>query len=113
MVPSVRYGNVPGTGKPVSRLVQGTVMILSKEAERGFGLLDGARALAENRGFGVPQGVLACVLGPPLDVFALVGCNTEEEFADNARAAEVSLASEERRWLRSGDGTGEGAAWFA
>jgi aryl-alcohol dehydrogenase-like predicted oxidoreductase len=75
-----------------------------------FARFDRARTLAEDRGLSVPQVALAYVLGQPLDVFALVGCNTGEEFADNARAAEASLTPEERRWLESGDGTGEGAA---
>lgn len=41
----MQYGAVQGVEKPVSRLVQGTVMIGSNEAERGFALLDGVREL--------------------------------------------------------------------
>jgi aryl-alcohol dehydrogenase-like predicted oxidoreductase len=72
--------------------------------EDNFARFDRARTLAEDRGLSVPQVALAYVLGQPLDVFALVGCNTGEEFADNARAAAVSITPEERRWLEHGDG---------
>lgn len=34
------YGNVPGVEKPVSRLVQGTVPVGTKELEKSFALLD-------------------------------------------------------------------------
>ena len=34
------YGKIPGIDKPVSRLVQGTVMINSNEIDKGFELLD-------------------------------------------------------------------------
>jgi aryl-alcohol dehydrogenase-like predicted oxidoreductase len=74
--------------------------------EDNFARFDRARTLAEDRGLSVPQVALAYVLGQPLDVFALVGCNTGEEFADNARAAAVSITPEERRWLEHGDGMG-------
>jgi aryl-alcohol dehydrogenase-like predicted oxidoreductase len=36
----MQYGEVNGVGKPISRLVQGTVMIGSENAERSFELLD-------------------------------------------------------------------------
>ena len=36
----MRYGNVPGIDKPISRLVQGTVMIRSDNEVEGFQLLD-------------------------------------------------------------------------
>ena len=45
MVSSVQYGEIRGVDKPVSRIVQGTVMISSQEAERGFALLDEVREL--------------------------------------------------------------------
>lgn len=41
----MQYGSVPGVDKPISRLVQGTVMVNSKEMEKSFALLDGVRAL--------------------------------------------------------------------
>ncbi len=36
----MRYGYVPGIDKPISRLVQGTVMINSKEMDKSLALLD-------------------------------------------------------------------------
>jgi aryl-alcohol dehydrogenase-like predicted oxidoreductase len=36
----MQYANIPGIDKPISRLVQGTVMINTKELERSFKLLD-------------------------------------------------------------------------
>src|SRR5919108_729335 len=36
----MKYGKVPGVNKPISRLVQGTVMIKSSEMEQSFTLLD-------------------------------------------------------------------------
>lgn len=36
----MRYGHIPGIDKPISRLVQGTVMVGSGELERSFALLD-------------------------------------------------------------------------
>lgn len=37
---AVRYGEVAGIGKPVSRLVQGTVMLSEADLDGGFALLD-------------------------------------------------------------------------
>ena len=36
----MQYGTIPGVDKPVSRLVQGTVMIGSENIERSYRLLD-------------------------------------------------------------------------
>jgi aryl-alcohol dehydrogenase-like predicted oxidoreductase len=41
----MQYGKLPGIDKPISRLVQGTVMVNSKEQEAGFRLLDEVFAL--------------------------------------------------------------------
>jgi aryl-alcohol dehydrogenase-like predicted oxidoreductase len=41
----MRYGQLKGIDKPISRLVQGTVMVGSGELERSFELLDGVYAL--------------------------------------------------------------------
>lgn len=45
MVSAMQYGQLPGIDKPISRLVQGTVMITSATAEAGFALLDEIVAL--------------------------------------------------------------------
>lgn len=88
----MKYGSVPGVEKPVARIVQGTVMIRSQEEEE----------------LTVPQVALAYVLDQPLEIFALVGCNTGEEFASNVEAGAVELSPEELAWLESGDPSGEG-----
>lgn len=44
----MQYGKVLGIDKPVSRLVQGTVMVNSKELDRSFALLDAVLALGGN-----------------------------------------------------------------
>lgn len=44
----MQFGEVPGVKKPVSRLVQGTVMINSKALDEGFALLDAVWELGCN-----------------------------------------------------------------
>ena len=41
----MQYGTVPGVDKPISRLVQGTVMVNTKNLEQSFALLDDVFAL--------------------------------------------------------------------
>lgn len=78
--------------------------------EDNFRRLDRARILAEERGLSVPQMALAYVLNQPVEVFALVGCNSGEEFRANVEAAGVGLTPEELAWLETGDGLpGEGS----
>lgn len=42
------YGNIEGLDKPISRILQGTIMLRSDEEEKGFALLDGLFALGVN-----------------------------------------------------------------
>jgi len=42
---TMEYGYLPGIDKPISRLVQGTVMVNSRQLEQGFALLDDVFAL--------------------------------------------------------------------
>jgi len=44
----MKYGHVPGIEKPISRLVQGSMMISSRELEQSFALLDSIFALGCN-----------------------------------------------------------------
>ena len=44
----MQYGRVPGIEKPISRLVQGTVMINSNELDKSFALLDEIHSLGCN-----------------------------------------------------------------
>jgi aryl-alcohol dehydrogenase-like predicted oxidoreductase len=45
---TMQYGHISGVDKPVSRLVQGTLMISSPDSEPGFELLDGVLELGAN-----------------------------------------------------------------
>ena len=71
--------------------------------EENFGRFDRAGTLAREKGLTVPQVALAYVLDQPLEVFALVGCNTGEEFRANVEAGVVGLTPEELAWLENGD----------
>jgi aryl-alcohol dehydrogenase-like predicted oxidoreductase len=71
--------------------------------EENFGRLDRAGVLARERGLTVPQVALTYVLAQPLEVFALVGCNTGQEFTANVEAGAVALTPEEIAWLENGD----------
>jgi aryl-alcohol dehydrogenase-like predicted oxidoreductase len=76
--------------------------------EENFGRFDRAAVLATEKGLAVPQIALAYALDQPPEIFALVGCNTGEEFASNVEAGAVELSPEELAWLENGDTPGEG-----
>lgn len=64
--------------------------------EENFGRVDRAEALGREKGLTLPQVALAYVLSHPnLDVFALVGCRTGDEFSENVHASQVKLSAEE------------------
>jgi aryl-alcohol dehydrogenase-like predicted oxidoreductase len=64
--------------------------------EENFGRVDRAEALGRDKGLTLPQIALAYVLSHPnLDVFALVGCRTGDEFRENVHASQVKLSAEE------------------
>ena len=44
----MEYGNIDGLDKPISRILQGTIMLKSSEEEQGFALLDGLYELGVN-----------------------------------------------------------------
>lgn len=67
--------------------------------EENFQRLDRARALAEDRGIAVAQIALAYVLSTPLDLFALVGAASREEFQACIDASAVELTPAEMAWL--------------
>ena len=71
--------------------------------EENFGRLDRAGVLAREKGLTVPQVALIYVLAQPLEIFALVGCNTSEEFSANVEAGALVLTPEELAWLENGD----------
>lgn len=67
--------------------------------EDNFQRLDRARVLAQEKGLTVPQIVLSYLFSQPLNLFALVGCNSGDEFRENSAALEVRLTPAEIAWL--------------
>jgi aryl-alcohol dehydrogenase-like predicted oxidoreductase len=70
--------------------------------EANFLRFDRALTLGRQKGLTAAQIALAYVLNQPLNLFALVGCQTPAEFAENAAAVEVTLTAGELAWLESG-----------
>jgi aryl-alcohol dehydrogenase-like predicted oxidoreductase len=71
----------------------------SYAGEDNFKRLDRAQQLAEEKGMSIPQIATAYVMSQPLNIFALVGCQTSAEFAANMAAADLRLTPEESAWL--------------
>ncbi len=67
--------------------------------DANFARLDRAAALAAERGLTIPQIALAYVLAQPLDLYALVGSESREEFAANVAASAIHLSPEDLEWL--------------
>jgi len=61
--------------------------------------LDRCGELAAEKGCTVAQIALAYLLRGPMNVFPLVGCDTPDEFRENAAALDVKLTGEERAYL--------------
>jgi aryl-alcohol dehydrogenase-like predicted oxidoreductase len=70
--------------------------------DANFARLERAQALGRQKGLTAAQIALAYALNQPLNLFALVGCQTPAEFAENAAAVEVQLTADELAWLESG-----------
>ncbi len=67
--------------------------------EENFERLDRTGTLAEEKGMSLAQIATAYVLSVPLNIFALVGCNTGEEFRQNVAASTLRLTPAEIAWL--------------
>jgi len=67
--------------------------------EENFKRLDRVKELAAEKNVTVPQVALAWVMGQPLDIYALVGCATGDEFIQNVEALELKLTEAECAWL--------------
>jgi aryl-alcohol dehydrogenase-like predicted oxidoreductase len=67
--------------------------------EENFERLDRVKELAAQKNVSVPQIALAYVMHQPLNIFALVGCQSASEFAQNIAAMELGLTQEEISWL--------------
>lgn len=67
--------------------------------EENFQRLDRVRLLAKEKGLTIPQVALAYVRNQPLNIFAIVGCKTGEEFKANLEAGQIELSPDELAWL--------------
>lgn len=67
--------------------------------EENFQRLDRVQTLAEEKGMTIPQIATAYVLSVPLNIFALVGCRTGDEYRANVAAAALRLSPAEIAWL--------------
>jgi aryl-alcohol dehydrogenase-like predicted oxidoreductase len=67
--------------------------------EDNFRRLDRVRQLAEEMNLSLAQVAMAYVMSAPLDIYALVGCATPDEFRANLAASEVKLDEATREWL--------------
>jgi aryl-alcohol dehydrogenase-like predicted oxidoreductase len=67
--------------------------------EDNFKRLDRAEEMAKQKGLSLPQVAFAYVMNQPLNIFALVGCQTPQEFKDNMNAANIKLTQDEMNWL--------------
>lgn len=70
--------------------------------EENFQKLDRVKELAERKGMSIPQIATAYVTNHPLDIFAIVGCGTVDEFRANVEAMQLTLTLEELGWLEHG-----------
>jgi aryl-alcohol dehydrogenase-like predicted oxidoreductase len=61
--------------------------------------LDRAEILARLKGATVPQAAIAYLMAQPMNLFALVGANTGEEFRDSAKGLELALTDRELAYL--------------
>jgi aryl-alcohol dehydrogenase-like predicted oxidoreductase len=75
------------------------LVVQSYAVEENFRRLDRAQELANEKGVSVPQMALAYVMNAPLNIFALIGCRTSEEFQANLEATTIALTPEEMAWL--------------
>lgn len=64
-----------------------------------FAWIERVQQLAGERGMTIPQIALAYVLSQPLEIYALVGCRSGEEFAANVAATALRLTPRECAWL--------------
>ena len=66
---------------------------------QNFERLERVNVLALEKGLSVPQIALSFVLSQPLDIYALTGGRTSEEFSSNAKALDTKLTMSELAWL--------------
>jgi aryl-alcohol dehydrogenase-like predicted oxidoreductase len=66
---------------------------------QNFERLERVSMLATQMNLSIPQVALAYVLNQPMNIFALVGCRTREEFVANAGALDMKLSPKQLAWL--------------
>ena len=72
---------------------------MTMAVEENFQRLDRVSELAEEKGLTVPQVAMAYVMSAPMNIFALIGTRSPEEFAANLEASTVRLTTREMAWL--------------
>jgi aryl-alcohol dehydrogenase-like predicted oxidoreductase len=73
--------------------------VTSYASEENFQRLDRVQQLAEEHSMSIPQIAMAYVMSQPLNIFALVGCQTSAEFKANMAAADLRLSEKDCAWL--------------
>jgi aryl-alcohol dehydrogenase-like predicted oxidoreductase len=73
--------------------------VTSYAYDQNFRRLDRVEELAKEKNASVPQIALAYVLSQPLNVFALVGCRSGDEFRANVEALDITLTPQELAYL--------------
>ena len=76
-----------------------TLCVHSYCYEENFQRLDRVREMAKEKGVSVTQIAMAYVMNQTLDIYALVGCKTTEEFKQNIDAMTLELSQAELDWL--------------
>lgn len=68
-------------------------------SEENFQRLDRVVELGARYGLSIPQVAMAYIMSQPIDVFALVGCRTGDEFAMNTAVLGQKLTADELTWV--------------
>ncbi|MDQ3443246.1 MAG: aldo/keto reductase [Chloroflexota bacterium] len=68
-------------------------------SEENFQRLDRVEELGARYGLSIPQVAMAYIMSQPIDVFALVGCRTGDEFAMNTAVLGHKLTADELTWV--------------
>jgi len=68
-------------------------------SDDNFERLDRAEQLAAEKGLTIPQIAMAYVMSAPMNIFALIGSRTPQEFQANLEASALRLTPEEITWL--------------
>ncbi len=68
-------------------------------SEENFDRLDRVEELGSRYGLSIPQVAMAYIMSQPIEVFALVGCRTGDEFAMNTAVLGQKLSGDELAWI--------------